>query len=193
MYAFWNVLKTKYDQYCHFCLVLLQVPNFFVPVQIFWASPKIYIHFLPDKKRICIQKNWFLCRYKRFWRGTKCSQIFGLAQKIWTGTKHFGTCKSTRHLFIILMRFFLSMKLYKKCIFVPYVLKSTTIPRKVQCPHIEYMRHIRCIFAVTLESLVRLAFLYRARTVLAAKYFKVLNQCLALDWNMYDVKFSLNI
>ena len=24
-------------------------------------------------------------------------QIFGLAQKIWTGTKHFGTCKRTRH------------------------------------------------------------------------------------------------
>ena len=33
---------------------------------------------------------------KRFLRGTKCSQIFGLAQKIWTGTKHFGTCKRTR-------------------------------------------------------------------------------------------------
>ena len=38
-----------------------------------------------------------MCRHKSFWRGTKCSQIFGLAQKIWTGTKHFGTCKRTRH------------------------------------------------------------------------------------------------
>ena len=39
----------------------------------------------------------FVCRrHKRFWRGTKCSQSFGLAQKIWTGSKHFGTCKRTR-------------------------------------------------------------------------------------------------
>ena len=29
-----------------------------------------------------------MCRHKSFWRGTKFSQIFGLAQKIWTGTKH---------------------------------------------------------------------------------------------------------
>ena len=27
----------------------------------------------------------------------KCSEIFGLTQKIWTGTKHFATCKMTRH------------------------------------------------------------------------------------------------
>ena len=38
-----------------------------------------------------------MCRHKWFWRGTKGSQIFELAQKIWTGTKHFGTCKRTRH------------------------------------------------------------------------------------------------
>ena len=31
-----------------------------------------------------------MCRHKSFWRGTKCSQIFGLAQKIWTGTKILG-------------------------------------------------------------------------------------------------------
>ena len=37
-----------------------------------------------------------MCRHQSFWRGTKCSQIFGVAQKIWTGTKHFGTCKRTR-------------------------------------------------------------------------------------------------
>ena len=30
----------------------------------------------------------FLWRHKRFWRGTKCSQIFELAQKIRTGPKH---------------------------------------------------------------------------------------------------------
>ena len=69
-------------------------------VQIFCARPNIYVnrycgshkHFVPDKKMICIQ-----CRHKCFWRGTKCSQLFGLAQKVWTGKKHFGTCKRTRH------------------------------------------------------------------------------------------------
>ena len=29
--------------------------------------------------------------------GTICKWIFGLAQKIWTSPKHFGTCKRTRH------------------------------------------------------------------------------------------------
>ena len=38
-----------------------------------------------------------LCRHKSFWRGTKCSQILGLAQKIWKGKKKFGTCKRTSH------------------------------------------------------------------------------------------------
>ena len=37
-----------------------------------------------------------MCWHKSFWRGTKCSQIFGLAQKIWPGTKNFGTGKRTR-------------------------------------------------------------------------------------------------
>ena len=72
-------------------------PNFFSnPKSLFtyFASHK---HFVPDKKMICIQQNCFLCQHKSFWRSTKCSQIFGLAQKIWTGTKRFGTCKRTRH------------------------------------------------------------------------------------------------
>ena len=34
---------------------------------------------------------------QKFLRCTKCSQIFGLAQKIWNSKKHFGTCKRTRH------------------------------------------------------------------------------------------------
>ena len=40
-----------------------------------WSRP------MPDKKMICIQYNCFFCRHKSFWRGTKCSQLFGLAQK----------------------------------------------------------------------------------------------------------------
>ena len=61
-----------------------------------------YKCFVPDKKMICIQLNWFLCLRKSFWRGNKCSQSFGLTQKIRTGTKHFGTSKRTRHFFLIL-------------------------------------------------------------------------------------------
>ena len=38
-----------------------------------------------------------MCQHKSFWRRTKCSQIFGLAQKLWTGTKYFGTYKRRRH------------------------------------------------------------------------------------------------
>ena len=33
-----------------------------------------------------------------------CSQIFGLAQKIWTDTKHFGTCKRTRHKTLLMVQ-----------------------------------------------------------------------------------------
>ena len=82
----------------------------------------------------------------------------------------------------VLLLEFIQTNLGKNSRLLQYVLKSTTIPRKGQCPHIEYMRHIRCLFAVTVESLVRLAFLYHARTVLA-------DICFALDLE-YDVKFS---
>ena len=67
----------------------------------------------------------------------------------------------------VLLLKFIQTNLGKNSRLVQYVLKSTTMPRKGQCPNIEYMRHIRCLFAVTVESLVRLAFLYRARTLLA--------------------------
>ena len=72
-------------------------PNFLSQPKNLFTFCAIHKHFVPDKKMICIQQNCFLCRRKSFWRGTKCSQIFWLAQKIWTGTKHFGTCKRTRH------------------------------------------------------------------------------------------------
>ena len=71
--------------------------KFFVPDQnfiyILWQSQT----FCARQKNDLHSVKKFLCRHKSFWRGTKCSLIFGLAQKIWTGTKHFGTCKRTRH------------------------------------------------------------------------------------------------
>ena len=85
------------------------MPRPFTGPKMFWAGPNFlcqtknlfthcgrHKHFVPDKKMICIHYNWFLCQHRSFWRGTKCSQIFGLAQKIWIVTKHFGTCKRTR-------------------------------------------------------------------------------------------------
>ena len=71
-------------------------PNFLSQHKNLFTYCASHKHFVPDKKMICIQQNCFLCWHKSFWRGTKYSQIFGLAQKIWTITKHFGTCKRTR-------------------------------------------------------------------------------------------------
>ena len=84
------------------CLVLLQVPKCFVRIQIFWASPKIWLHLVPLQK--------LLCRSKKFF--TECKSSFCLAKndcdwhnmqidfgsKIWTGTKLFATCKRTRQI-----------------------------------------------------------------------------------------------
>ena len=85
------------------CLVLLQVSKCFRLVQIFCARPKIYLHNVAVTNILFRQKDdlhsikLVFVPAQCFWRGTKCSQIFGLAQKIWISTKHFGTCKRTRH------------------------------------------------------------------------------------------------
>ena len=66
---------------------LLEVPKYFGLVHIFCHAKHLlkysasHKHLMPDKRRICSQENWFLCRQKSFWRGTKCSQILWLAQK----------------------------------------------------------------------------------------------------------------
>ena len=61
---------------------------------VFSANQK---HFVLDKKDDLYSVNLFLCQQKSFWKGTQQhSQIFWLAQIIWTGTKHFGTCKRPR-------------------------------------------------------------------------------------------------
>ena len=63
------------------------------------ARTKTYLHIVAVTNILCQTKRWFAFSKINFcfWRGTKCSQILGLARKIWTGTKHFGTCKRTRH------------------------------------------------------------------------------------------------
>ena len=42
--------EKKIDKFYYYCLVLLQVPKRFGPVQIFWASPKIGLHLVPLQK-----------------------------------------------------------------------------------------------------------------------------------------------
>ena len=71
---------------------------------IFFAGPKINIHFVPVLNILCHTKRWFtfsksgFVPAQNFWKGTKCNYYtFGLAQNIWNGTKHFWTCRRTRH------------------------------------------------------------------------------------------------
>ena len=48
-----------------------------MPVQIFWASPKIWLHLVPLQKLLCRHKNQFYWMQIIFLSGTKC---FWLAQ-----------------------------------------------------------------------------------------------------------------
>ena len=63
---------------------------------------------MPLQKLLCQHKNqfyWISKDHLLFWHKmfctatacTICKWIFGTTQKIWTDTKHFGTCKRTRH------------------------------------------------------------------------------------------------
>ena len=54
------------------CLILLQVPKCFVPVQIFWAIPKIWLYLVPLQKLLCRHKNQFYWIQTIYLSGTKC-------------------------------------------------------------------------------------------------------------------------
>ena len=58
------------------CLVLLQVPKCFVRIQIFWASPKIWLHLVPLQKLLCRSKKNLL----------NANHLFVLQKMIVTGT-----------------------------------------------------------------------------------------------------------
>ena len=53
--------------------------------------------FVPAQKPILLNANGLFVWHKMFVTGTICKYIFCLAQKNWTSTKYFGTCKRTRH------------------------------------------------------------------------------------------------
>ena len=53
--------------------------------------------FVPAQRTILLNANHIFVWHKMFVTATVRKKIFGLAQKIWTSPKHFGTCKRTRH------------------------------------------------------------------------------------------------
>ena len=67
----WN-LKIRETTWGNLCLVRLQVPKCFVPVQIFWASPKIWLHLVPLERLLCRHKKQFYWVQIIFLSGTKC-------------------------------------------------------------------------------------------------------------------------
>ena len=71
--------------------------------QIFCAIPKTDLQIVPVPNFLCQTIRWFSYSKFSFCAGTKLfgavskfNSIFGLAQNIWTGTKHFGSCRRTR-------------------------------------------------------------------------------------------------
>ena len=60
----------------------------------FSASSKTFVS---AQKPILLNANHLFVWHKIFVAGTICKLIFGPTQKTWTGTKHFATCKRTRH------------------------------------------------------------------------------------------------
>ena len=77
--------------------------KFFEPAHLtaFSASSKTFV---PSQKPILLNANHLFVWHKIFVTATICKWIFGLAQKIWTSPKHFGTCKRTRHKPVVKMR-----------------------------------------------------------------------------------------
>ena len=76
------------------CLVLLQVPKCFVPVQIFWASPKIWLHLVPLQKLLCQYKNQFYWMQIIFCSGTKCLWLAQYVNKFLVQHKKFGVAQN---------------------------------------------------------------------------------------------------
>ena len=72
-------------------------PKMFCAGPNFFCQTKNLFTYCGSHKILCQTIRRFAFSKIGFCAGTKVFEIFGLAQKIWTGTKHFGTCKRTRH------------------------------------------------------------------------------------------------
>ena len=78
----------------YLCLVLLQVPKCFVPIQTFWASPKIWLHLVPLQKRLCQHKNQFYWMQIIFCSGTKCLWLAQYVNKFLVWHKKIGLARN---------------------------------------------------------------------------------------------------
>ena len=78
----------------HLCLVLLQVPKCFVPVQIFWASPKNWLHLVPLQNFLCRHKNQFYWMQIIFLSGTKFLCLPQYEHKFLVWHKKFGPAQN---------------------------------------------------------------------------------------------------
>ena len=82
------------------CLVLLQVTKCFVLVQTFCVEPKIYLRIVPVTNIFCqtilhsVRLVFVMAQV--FLKRLQVESIF------WTSSKHFGTCKRTRHKCLLL-------------------------------------------------------------------------------------------
>ena len=86
--------NTHFHVIRYLCLVLLQVPKCFVPVQIFWASPKIWLHLVPLQKLLCRHKNQFYWMQIIFLSGTKCLWLPQYVNKFLVWHKKFGPAQN---------------------------------------------------------------------------------------------------
>jgi hypothetical protein len=85
-----NVIETIEN----LCLVLLQVAKCFVPVQIFWASPNIWLHLVHLQKLLCRHKNQFYWMEIIFLSGTKCLWLPQYVNKFLVWHKQFGPAQN---------------------------------------------------------------------------------------------------
>ena len=72
-------------------------PNFLSQPNNLTAFSASSTTFVLAQKPILMIPNHLFVWHKMFVTATICKWIFGLAQKIWTSPKHFGSCKRTRH------------------------------------------------------------------------------------------------
>ena len=79
------------------CKMFSAGPNFLSQPKNWTAFSASSKTFVQAQKPILLKANPLFVLHKMFVTVTICKKNFGLAQKIWTSPKHFGTCKRTRH------------------------------------------------------------------------------------------------
>ena len=102
MLRLWSVLFCSHQKFflmftpasLDLCLVLLQVQKCFVPIQIFWVSPKIWPHLVPLPKLLCGHKNQFNWMQIIFLSGTKCFWLPQYVNKFLVWHKKFGPAQN---------------------------------------------------------------------------------------------------